>query len=158
MYWHNLGNELSLQHQRPWCVQNPVPLCTFMEGRSDTLFGNAVLCHYNYWNSGPRLVYVVIDRHFLCKHRKVQKNAYLFWHEHTVCKFLCHATDVFTCLIVTVFDCNSGRVLIKPYCWEPKNFVYIPVYSFLFLHFQVVNCCLLSHVRCPKRYGLTESV
>ena len=79
-----------------------VPLCTFMEGRSVTLFGNVVLCHYNYWNSGSRLVYVLIDCHFLCKHRKVQKNAYLFWHEHTVCKFLCHATDVFTCSIVTV--------------------------------------------------------
>ena len=99
-----LGNELSLQHQRPWCVQISVPLCTFMEGRSVTLFWNAVLRHYNYWNSGSRLVYVVIDCHFLCKHKKVQKNAYLFWHEHTVCNCLCHATDVFTHLIVELLS------------------------------------------------------
>ena len=153
MYWHSLGNELSLQHQRPWCVQNPVPLCNFMEGRSVTLFGNAVLCHSNYWNSGPRLVYVVIDGHFLCKHRRVQNNADLVWHEHTVCTFLCHATDVFTCLILTVERYWSNLIA------ESLKTLFIFQYiHFLFLHFQVVNWCLLSHVWCPKRYGLTESV
>ena len=144
MYCRSLGNELSLQHQRPWCVQNPVLLSTYMEGRSVTLFWNVVLCHYNYWNSGSRLVFVVIATFYVTQKGSKER---LFILRN---KFLCHATDV--------FECNCGKVLIEPYCWEPENFVYIPVYWFLLVHFQFVNCCLLSHVWCPKRYSLTESV
>ena len=118
-------------------------LPTWREDQS-RFFGNVVLCHYNYWNSGSRLVFVVIATFYVTQKGSKERLFIL------TNKFLCHATDV--------FECNCGKVLIEPYCWEPENFVYIPVYSFLFLHFQVVNWCLLSHVRCPKRYGLTESV
>lgn len=80
-------------------------ICALMEGRSVTLFANAVLCNYNYWNPGSQLVYIVIDCHW--------------------CVYMSYAFCVIVILIVKEFWLKFTAESLK------TSFIFLYIFIFL---------------------------
>ena len=100
-------------------------ICALMEGRSVTLFANAILCNYNYWNSGSWLVYVVTD----CQ---------CHW-----CVYMSYAFCVIGILIVEEFLLKLTAESLKTVFIFLYIFIFLPLFPGSELLFTLSITCLV---------------